>query len=309
MAGTDVARTQDYETGLEDLALLGGGVATPRISIDHKKGCFVDSMSGEEFDKLQVIPLGVVGQRVLWPPDMEDEPSDPLCKSLDAVRGKPGEEFPWKASGYKKSDVDAEGHLDCAACPLKDWDSHPKKDMAWCTEQITVPVLRQLANGKISPALITFQRSAMGNARKYFQSFATSGEPPFVAYLTITLEMRKRGSNPYGVPLFKRGGLTDEDAHDEFAEQFRSIREFLRTPREDDADETEEDEVEETPAPKTKKSAKAKKPEPEPEEEPVAEAEVVEEEDDEDDEEIRRLEEMLAAKKAAKSAPGNEEPF
>lgn len=302
MPGTDVAVNEEYDTGLEDLDDLSGGVATPRIVIDHKKGCFTDSLSGQEFEKLHVIPLGIVAQRVLFPPDMEDEPSDPMCKSLDAKLGTPGDEFPWKASGYKQADLDAEGHLDCTSCPLKDWGSHPKKDTAWCTEQITVPILRQLDNGKIAPALMTFQKSAIAGARKYFQSFRSAGEPAFVAYCTITLEMRKRGSNPYGVPILKRGALTDEDAHEAFAEQFRSIREFLRTPFERDDEETEEEE--ETPPPP---KAKTKKPKPKPvaEEEPEDVADLVEDEPDE----IALLKAKLAAAEAKAAAPDNEEPF
>lgn len=295
--GTDIVPEGAYETGLEDLLLLSGGATTPRIVIDHKEGCFTDSLSGEEFKELTVIPLGVVAGRILWPPDIEDDPSDPWCKSLDAKVGTPGEEFPWKASGYKKSDVDAEGHLDCNACPLKDWDSHPTKNMAWCTEQLTVPVLRQLANGKVAAALMTFQRSAIKDARKYLQSFASAGEPPFVAYCKITLDMRKKGSNPYGVPQFKRLQLTDEDAHEAFAEQFRAIRTYLRTPFVRDEEENEEEE--ETPAAPPKKAKKpAAKPAPEPEEEADV-AEVV----DEEDEEIARLEAALAARKAKKVEP------
>lgn len=296
MTTTDVVPVGEYETGLEDLALLGGGAVTPRIVIDHDEGMFKESNSGELFDELLVIPLGVVAGRALWPPNMRDdgEQQDPLCRSLDAKLGAPGDDFPWKASGWKTSDVDAEGHLDCSACPLKEWGSHPAKDTAWCQEQLTIPMLRQTSTGKVVPVIMTFKSSGIAPARKYVQSFANNGEPCFLNYLTLTLEGRKRGKNDYYVPVFKKGPATDDDAHEAMSEQYRTIRDFLQTPFvRGDSDETEEVEAE-VVAPTPKAKPGKKKPAPAP---VVEEAEVV----DEEDEEIARLEAALAAKRAAKA--------
>lgn len=221
----------DDETGLEDLENFGGTI-TARIRIDGKIGQWVDDLSGETFDTLNCIPLGMVGSRILWAPTMGAEVSDPWCRSTNMKTGTPGEKFPWKESGFDESDL-VDGHLNCESCPLKDWGSHPipGNDSSWCSQQITIVVLREVDEGVTAPALVTFQRSSLANARKYLQSFANAKQAPFVNYCSITLDERRRGDVDYAVPLFSKGDKTDPAHYEAFKAKYRELRDFLTTPR------------------------------------------------------------------------------
>src|SRR5438105_7321347 len=116
--GTDVARPQDLDSGLDDLDQFKGRTV-PRLNIEHDKGVFADNLTGETFSELNIVPLGMVGQRVLWPEKLKAG-DVPLCRSLDMKQATPAENFPWKASGFEKDDLH-DGSLACAGCNLKEW--------------------------------------------------------------------------------------------------------------------------------------------------------------------------------------------
>lgn len=213
----------------------------PRLTVDHKEGVFVDGLSNEKFsgeEGIEVILLGLVKQRVLWRPEQAETAEAPWCKSYEGKVGNPGEQFPWKSSGFVKPGEDDEApHLDCAACPLQEWGSHPKRDnIPWCTEQHVFPII---FNG--GPAVFTLQRSSMKSSKAYLTSFVRSKTPLYTARTRITLTQHKRGQVDYCTIHFAKIGSTEQDEWGEYAGQFRSIRDFLHTPHSDEpADEAAE---------------------------------------------------------------------
>lgn len=230
---TDVAVPSEDIIGLEDVDQ--NDLVMPRLKIIHAEGVFADNLSGEKFDSFSGVLLGVVKQRVLWAPEVDDD-AEPLCKSYDFTAGHAvPTAFPWKSSGFDRAAVDAtDPVLPCDACPLKDWGSHPKGDNPWCTEQHTYIVL---VDG-VSPALVTFQKSGIKSSRAYLSSFKRAMKPLFTALTRITLTPHKRGTTAYAIPSFVRTGDTDPADWEEYATLLRSSRTFLQTPRkrDDDAD-------------------------------------------------------------------------
>jgi hypothetical protein len=234
-AGTGtVAVPDDDLTGLEDFD-TATDAQMPMLKIDHSQGHFIDGLSDEDLGpEIKVIMLGLIKQRILWDAEVKDD-AKPLCKSYNFTEGRPDEAtFPVKASGFDRSAVES-GALPCADCKLKDWGSHPKNDTPWCTEQHTFALLVQVGDGW-QPALLTVQRSAIKPSRQYMTSFARSKTPLYTVVTTIKLDQRKRGSVDYAVPKFTRGGGTDQDDWAEYAETYRSIRNFVQTPRTRDDD-------------------------------------------------------------------------
>ena len=222
-----------YLAGLDDFDEAEDGTI-PRMNILGDGAVFVDSLSGEEHNPLDVILLGMKKQRVLWPATMSDEPGPPLCKSVNPKAGaRPGEEFPWEESGFT-FDPESEDLLPCTECRLKDWGSHPINDSPWCTEQYVFPAMVEDA-GELVPVILTFQRATLTAARKYVQSFARTKTPLFTTWTTITLEQNKRGSVEYATAKLKKADSTEKDDWRGLAEKFRMIEEFLTRVRVDES--------------------------------------------------------------------------
>lgn len=233
------------DTGMEDFDQ--SDMVMPTVRIDHKKGVFVDGLSGEEFPSFTGILLGLIKQRVLWEPEIDEGGSKgPLCKSYNFNIGHPDvDRFPWKESGFPKSE-DEGTTLPCESCVLKDWGTHPKRDTPWCSEQHTFAVLLPTDDeGNLAPALLTIQRSAIKPSRTYLTAFARSKTPLYTVFTKIELDHRSRGQVDYAVPKFQKGGPTDQSEWPEFAKQYRDIREFVQTPRGEDIE--SEDGTEPTP--------------------------------------------------------------
>src|SRR5690606_25228480 len=83
--------------GLEDVD--ASDLSMPRLQIVHEDAVWEDSLSNERFESLDVILLGLIKQRVLWPSEMGEESSAPLCKSYNHTQGFPGEGFTVQAKG------------------------------------------------------------------------------------------------------------------------------------------------------------------------------------------------------------------
>jgi len=224
--------------GLEDFAPSDRVV--PTLRINHKESVVEDSLSGAKYSELTVVLLGLIKQRVLWPPDMGEEKEQPLCRSYNFTEGHPSppeekslvERFPWEAAGYGEPPAGWEGIvLPCGSCKLKDWGTHPRREAPWCSEQHTFAMLLPTDEGALIPVLFQIQRSALKPSKNYLSSFANAGQPLFTVFTKITLEARKRGSNDYSVPKFVRGQATPPDLHAGFSQTYRSIREYVQTPR------------------------------------------------------------------------------
>lgn len=246
--------------GLEDVD--ASDLRIPRINIDHDKAVFVDSLSKEEFPTITCVVLGLVKQRIMWPPKLEDD-SRPQCKSPDNVHGFPNVDpsspkkfqFPWEASNFDPSQAQPldiapgtdqrfpEGwtsnglnQIPCDSCRFSQWgkDQDNKNTPPPCNEQHTYPILRMVGTGDDAqwvPSIFTVQRSAISNSRAFINSFAQTKTAFFTLYTGFTLTLQTKGRNEYCVPNFQRmtSSPTDRNMWGEYAAQFRTIRSFLRS--------------------------------------------------------------------------------
>lgn len=228
----------EYMTGLEDFTAEDLKLA--RLVIDQKQGVFRDSLSGMEFDRIHAITLGVVKQRVLWAPTVDDD-SMPLCKSTNNQDGypttweKPQENFPWAASGWTPEDFAknefGQTVLPCASCRFTQWKSHPDGKKPWCSMQHAVPLMySEVGSEPFAQAVFTFQRSSLPSSQSYFASFMQKGVPAFSAVCEVTLNKQKRGQNDYYVPVLRVIRQTDQSDWPTYAENYRNMRDFLTRP-------------------------------------------------------------------------------
>jgi hypothetical protein len=254
--------------GMEDVS--ASDIAIPRLQIVHAEGKFKDTLSGATYDSgFPVILLGLVKQRVFWAEETDDGDM-PLCKSPDFDHGFPNmdpevgvsKQFPWKKSNFDPTHAQAveepptrqnpEGWtsngfhvLPCATCVFKEWDKTGADGSTWkqppCAEQHTYPLLFSPEEGVWQPALYTVQKTGIKPSRTYVSSFAQAKQPMFSVMTTLGLTLNSRGTVKYSVPTFSRGEATDRNEWLAYANQFRSIRGFIRSaPRRFD---TEEDGV------------------------------------------------------------------
>ena len=78
--------------GLESID--ASDLSMPIIKMVHDQGVWEDSLSGEQFEEMDVILLGLIKQRVLWPAEMAEEADAPLCRSYNFTQGHPSDKFP-----------------------------------------------------------------------------------------------------------------------------------------------------------------------------------------------------------------------
>jgi len=244
-------------TGMDDLS--PEDLTMPRLAIgsNENAGVFIDSQTSQKFSEVDIIILGIIKQRILWPATMGDQKSNPLCRSYDFDRGHTDEDkFPWKQSGYDKAVIlgTEDKTIPCDACPLKDWGSHPAREkVPWCNEQI---VLAILLAPSYSPAILTVQGSGLKPTRAYLTSFTRDRLPPFNCVTHVELDVNTRGTVTYSVPRFsKPGEQTDVDKYGEYVTTYEGMRRFVQTPRSRDDENTDA-----TPATSTAKSTPAPAP-------------------------------------------------
>ena len=234
-----VALPDNFNTGLDEFD--SNDATIPRLQIQHHDGKFKDSLSNEEFEKVDVIILGLVKQRILWDAIMDEE-DKPVCKSTNHHDGYPqlvAEEkgqklFPIEKSGFDLKDYppDENGDvaLPCAGCALKEWGSHPDGKKPYCSEQYTLPVLYAPTDGVWVPALMTFQKTGLKPLKSYLTGFSRSKTPAFQAITQIGLDLRSFANNPFCVPNFKKVGETDMEDWIGYSTSYEGIAEFLRMP-------------------------------------------------------------------------------
>lgn len=238
----DLALPDDYMTGLEDFT---PSASMPRIQIVHDKGVFKDALTDEEFELLYGIPLGLIKQRVMWHPKVEDGDM-PQCKSNDGDTGYPNIKgptqkcmFPFQRSGINLDilprDEFRRPTIACEGCPHTQWTKDPedgKRVPPACAERYTIPILYSTTEGgDIDRAgIVSFQKSGITPAKNYIQGFARAKQPLFSSFVTIRLETAKRGTVVYSTPKFKRGGPVSQAEFPNYVQQYREIRELLRNP-------------------------------------------------------------------------------
>lgn len=262
--GGALADPNDYtDIGLEDVGV--GDVVIPRLGIVHDEGLLKNNLSGENYDKLTVILLGLVKQRVMWDEEVGVAGSRPLCKSPDFDNGFPNladdvpkdKRFDWDQSNFSPEDFPPEKGLNgmvtlpCAQCIFKEWDKQGWKQPP-CAEQHTYPLLYTTDEGESwSPALFTTQKTGIKPSRQYISSFAQTKTPMFTVFTELSLTLQSRGTVRYSIPSFKKKGLTERENWAEYGNQYRSIREFIRQAprRQDDEEEPAASSNENTPPP------------------------------------------------------------
>lgn len=255
--GTELARPEDMEyTGLEDFDTTKDAVM-PRLSIVHKEAVFKDNLSGEKFNTIKVVLLGLVKQRILWDTEVDDD-AKPMCKSVNFTEGNPDPKtFPWQASGfdpasYPAPEGDGQIALPCTACALKEWGTNPQGGKTpWCAEQHTFPLLMDInGDGSVwTPALFTVQKTGIKPSKTYLTSFARTKTPTYTVVTQLSLTAQKRGQTDYAVPSFAKVGNTEQSDWPMYAQQYRSIREFITVPRQMDKSDTTAPTTAAAPAP------------------------------------------------------------
>jgi hypothetical protein len=234
------------DTGLEDFAV--SDAVLPRIRILQQEGLWEENLGKQKFQILRFIPLGLVKQRVLFHHKVEDG-DVPMCKSSDFEVGFPNPEpknnksFPWELSGFDPANFPPNEagfvRLPCDGCQLKEWGTNPATDAPYCAEQWTLPIYFDVAmDNSWAPAILTLQKSSIKPIRSYYTSYATSNQPPFIHIAQGSLKITTRGQNTYSVPTFVKEGESPRERWQEFQDQFKDMRGFLRRPpyREDDPD-------------------------------------------------------------------------
>jgi len=236
--------------GLEDVGATD--ITLPRIQIDHPNGVFKNNLSGETFDTMRCVILGVVKQRIMWDKTVDDG-DKPLCKSPDFEHGFPNmgldgktpanKQFPWAKSNFNPADFPAEQGenglvtLPCQSCIFKEWEKGDWKQPP-CSEQHTYPLMYQTEDGGFMPALFSVQKTGIRPSRTYLNVFVQSHKPMFTVYTEIALNQQSRGTVMFSVPVFRKKEPTEETTWGEFAQQYRGIREFIRqAPRRQDEEE------------------------------------------------------------------------
>jgi hypothetical protein len=240
---SNVEKRQSTEVALPDnLAGVGledadqSDLQTPRLKINHNQGTFV--LYGEEFHKFNAILLGMLKQRVLWQPQLEENVT-PICRSWDFKTGHP-DATKWATDFMRVSPADESGfgpvadgeELACADCRLKEFGTDPKGGRApWCTEQHVYPLLIVGEDGGHQPAILTLQKTALKPSRTYLQPFIVNKRPLFTVVTQLGLDLARQGGNTYSVPNLKRLDETDPARWVEWGDAFRNLKAMLQTPR------------------------------------------------------------------------------
>ncbi len=238
------AGMDDLDTGLDEFGLEDAVI--PRLQIKHKEGVFKDSLSNQSFEKISVIILGLVKQRILWHSTVDDN-DKPMCRSNDHEIGFPNfwpgsdadvpkdKRFPWEKSNFEPKDFppdeDGQVSLPCERCALKEWGSHPDGKKPYCSEQFTLAILFDpFENGGWVPAILTIQKTGIKPLRSYLTAFKRSQSPAYTKVTEITLSQQSRGSNEYCVPQYRTIGDTDQENWREYSVSFGQMRNFLKEP-------------------------------------------------------------------------------
>lgn len=240
----------DLYTGLEEFGMEDAVI--PRLQIVHRDGLFRDNLNSATFPKVQLIILGMVKQRIMWHPTVDDN-DKPMCRSADFEFGFPTlsdvpkeKLFPWHLSGFEPShfppDEDGQVQLPCSKCSLKEWKTHPNGKTPYCSEQWTLSVMYDgwtphdesnlNAGGDYSGiwslALLSLQKSSLKAIKSYLTSFQRSKQPAFTAICEATLTLKSRGQVDYSEPSFRNVGKTEPANYQEYSFQARQLRDYLK---------------------------------------------------------------------------------
>lgn len=286
---TDLAlysRPDGTIAGLDEID--AADMAAPRLSIDHDKGVFKNSLSGTEYTSFSAILLTRVKQRIMWKEKLEEK-SNPQCRSNNFHLGFPNvnpkskqaDLFPWDKSVFSPSDYPPDPQhnglpvLPCDQCDFKNWHGDEKPP---CKEQWTFALEAYLPtpafpDGEWVPFLMTVQGTGIPSIRPYIREFITRRSPLFTQMTAVTLKQEVFLKKVYYVPVFSAAGGTDSARWPDYMGKVDSFTEYLKQDPRNVIEDTSDDEdvpneVQSAPTPPT--------PQIPTQPEPVYEAEVVE---------------------------------
>lgn len=222
----------EAEGGSIEMSPNEGGI--PILRVDNKTSTYTDENSGLAVASFRGVVAGSFKTRILWPPEVGEEKSDPLCRSMDFQLASPNPKlFPLKESKLALTVVKEGQQVACQDCYLKEWESHPTRPNAiWCTEQVNLAVLADLEDsGTFMPYLFTTQRSGLKSVRNYLGGFMNQDVHPFTYYTEFSLDPRSRGNVEFSVPIYKRGEVTPPEEHESYAQTFLQLRAYVRRER------------------------------------------------------------------------------
>lgn len=242
---TDVAVPvpSNMPEGLEDTE--ASDLTMPIFRLDHEAGCIVNSLTNEQMPFMDVILLGRLKQRILWPQEQTNDKSQPMCRSYDFDLGMPRAET-WvqsqkgnpnvtavKLSGFTfdqvaEAEQSGEG-LACANCDLKDWGKD--KTPPWCNEQWTFPFVRIDEDGDPLPGVISFAKTGLKPCKAYVSGFVQAKAALYTVTTRIKAVTQQKGSVTWVVPVFQRLQDSDQVQWPLYSQTWRSIKEYLTTPR------------------------------------------------------------------------------
>lgn len=143
-----------------------------------------NSVTGDLYDKLIVIPLTVRHGRVYFPPG--ETHSAPECRSLDGL-------------------VSADGQS-CASCDRANWGGEDGHEPPACAETIDFPCL--LEDGTI--CALSLKRSGIAEAKKLITIVKFKNEPFFFSTVEISTKKADSKKGVYYVPQLRVIGPTTE---------------------------------------------------------------------------------------------------
>lgn len=160
-------------------------------------GKWLSSLNPElEMDELNFIILEIRNVQTLFP--LAGEGDKPLCRSND---------------GYRKVDPSMIGDASCASCRYSAWGKDERTGKGIpprCGSGYNVMGLAVLPDTRMEPSIVTFKRTAMIDARKYWTLMKTMGIPAF-SYITVlgsVSELSAKGR--YFKPTFRVGAMLSE---------------------------------------------------------------------------------------------------
>lgn len=223
--------------GLEDFSKED--LTIPVIQIEHETGLFVDKLTGEKFPEIDGVLLGLLKSRIMWPPQQNavGQKPAPMCRSREAITGKPGDNFPWadfkkgteKNKEWSPEPLSAET-IACSTCYFAQWGSDPKNDSPRCTMQYVFPIMGKRGDEYHLQGLLTVQRTGIKPANAYMSGFVRDGMSLFMHHTTLTLRVQQSGTVKFSVPTFARGEATpaDMDLWRSWAETYSGIKQQLQ---------------------------------------------------------------------------------
>lgn len=230
--------------GLEDTD-LANDLTMPIFRLDHENLCIVNSLTNEQMPSMDVILLGRIKQRILWPMDPSDGKEQPMCRSYDFNQGVP-RAATWvqpqknnpaltavKLSGFDYTTVESAENdgvgLACANCALKDWGAD--RTPPWCNEQWTFPFVQIDAEGDPLPGVISFAKTGLKPCKTYVSGFVQAKSTLYTVVTRIKAVPQSKGSVSWVVPSFQRINESDATQWPVYSQLLHQIRGFLTTPR------------------------------------------------------------------------------